>query len=309
MLVTLKNNTKYINVNNVEYNYVFVGDTLVWSRLPILSNGFMKYYYGNIDRMFYNKYLSSSSSAINDMFMKNTFMTDISDIYKTNAYSNVSTNSKDFSEEFIVHIIKGIYEKSLENTFMTNSIYGNITAIEDMFMKNTFITNISPKFVNIEAYSNSNKDFSEEFIVHIIKGIYENDLLHNFISNIANVSQTAINDMFMKNTFITNINTFYPLANGYSNSDKDFSEEFISHIIKGIYENDLNNIYTDISTIVSQTAINDMFMKNTFITNISTIYNVLAKSFINNTIEFRYNVPGIYDQTLTFASANIPEKF
>lgn len=302
MLVTLQNNTGFIGLNGRDYNSVYIGDTLVWSNTPLIHHNFIKYYYGNIDRMFDNNFELADHNAVSDQFLMKSFINDTSPKYElalSKAYS-------DFTNIMINHIVTGINDQLLVSNYIDYTTIVDSSAVSDQFLTKAFQNDISPKYELVTAKSIN--DFSNIFLTKVILGVSDQLLIHNFGLNIPQGEPSAVSDQFLIKEFINDISPKYDLIN--AKSYNDFSNIMINYIVSGIVDQSLTQTYVDYSTIVDATAVSDQFLLTDYINNISPVYaTILANSYNDMSTAFKYNVTGIYDQMLTFAQPNIPTKF
>ena len=275
---------------------------MVWSSTTLIHHNFIKYYYGNIDRMFVNHFELSDINAISDQFLINEYINNISPIYDL-------VNSKsydDFNNVFVNYIISGIDDQLLTMNYIDYTTAIDETAVSDQFLSKEFINNISPIYDLV--YSRSISDFGNVFITKLITGVNDQVLIHNFGLNIPQGDSSALSDQFLINEYINDISPKYDLVN--AKAYDDFSNIMIKHITTGIVDQSLTQTYIDYTTVIDETALSDQFLIVDYINDISPIYaTISANSYNDMGTIFKYDIPEIYDQMLTFAQPNIATSF
>ncbi len=232
-------------------------------------------------------------------------------IGSTLIWSRFAVNSNDFLKYYY-----GNFDLNFRNLTYPS---GDSNAVTDQFMRPSFIDDSTPwthYFYNNYVWNSG--EIQNEFYTHLVTGLYDQDLGFNFVDNPTYPSgdSNAVTDQFMRPSFIDDSTPWtHYFYNNYVWNSGEIQNEFYTHLVTGLYDQDLGFNFVDNPTYPSgdSNAVTDQFMRPSFIDDSTPwthrYYQIELFKGDSMWNEFWYDVPEIFDQKFTLDSTNIVSFF
>ena len=283
-------------------NYIYVGPTIVWSNTADF-NGFLKYYYGNINRFFKDTSVQTDPNAIEGSFVSPSWKGYIPNINKVTTYGlNKDTTLYDlYHTKFI-----GAYDTELAVSYIDNSVQTDPNAIEGSFVSPLW-KNYVPDTNNVVTYGlNKDTKLTDLYVQHIITGIFDKDLAVSYADNSVQTDPNAIEGSFVSPLWKNYVPDTNKVVTYGINKDTTLYDLYYTKFI-GTYDKDLVVSYADNSVQTDPNAIEGSFVSPLWKNYVPNTNKVVT--YGTNEPKELYRTNEIFDQKILLNSTNIQQLF